>query len=137
MLYGMYGANRARQAAGKPAPISDPFASQRQQYQEQLSRLSSDPSYLTQLPGYKAGLEATRRASAAGGYNMSGNELAALQDYGGKTFQNESNRLAHLAGADINPMVAGRSPLDGEIASADLVSRSLATLGYTARGMGY
>lgn len=127
---GLYSASRAGKTPS-PAPVYDPFAGQRGQYQQQLSRLSTDPNYLTELPGYKAGIEATRRGMAAGGYNISGNEEAALFQYGGNVYNQEATRLANLAGANIGPMVSGASP--SNVAQADLVSRSLASLGYAAR----
>lgn len=130
---GLYSAGRAGKTPS-PAPVYDPFAGQRAQYQQQLSRLSADPNYLTELPGYKAGLEATRRGMAAGGYNLSGNEEAALFQYGGNIYNQEATRLANLAGANVGPMVSGASP--SNVAQAELVSRSLASLGYAAKSLG-
>ena len=110
----------------RPA-VYDPFAGQRGQYQEQLSRLASDPSYITQLPGYQAGLQAIERSMAANGYLGSGNMMLALQDYGGKAYSDEFARLSSLAGAGISPM-----PDNSRAQGLEMLSRGLASIGFGA-----
>lgn len=137
-VMGLKGASDIRGAAGQTpamAPIYDPFASQRGQYQQQLSALASNPSRIFDMPGYKAGEQALMRQLAAGGFLGSGNMMTALRDYGTKSYGEEFNRLAGLAGANIGPMVAGSAPnpYAGAVAANDATSKALASLGYLAR----
>lgn len=111
---GVYGLNLARQLRDR----SDPFAKYRGGYGERLAALEANPNSITTLPGYEAGLEATRRAAAAGGYAGSGNELAALAKYGGDFFNQTAQRYAGLAGA-------GQSPGAGDAQAALLASGAL------------
>lgn len=87
--------------------IADPWASQRGQYQTQLSSLMKDPSSFLQSDLFKAstaaGLEGVNRSAAAGGMLKSGNRLQALMDYGQKNapenFFRMSDLLSGLGGA--------------------------------------
>lgn len=102
--------------AGGAAAAADPFASQRAQYQKQLSDLMTNPSSITSDPGYqfqlKQGLDAVNGAMAQGGYLNSGNRLTALQQEGqnfaSTSLQNKELFLAQLAGANVgSPGEAG------------------------------
>ena len=115
-IYGLGLANDLRKR-------SDPFAKYRGAYGEQLAALEANPSSITTRPGYQAGLTAVQRGSAAGGYNGSGNEIAALAQYGGNFYNQEVGRLAGLAGA-------GTQPGNGGYPAAMLAGQSLASLGY-------
>ena len=87
---------------------ADPFASQRAQYQTQLSQMMqpgssfnpSDPSYAF---SFNQGLTALNRSNAASGMGASGNALAGATAYGNQQAQlgyaNQFTRLAELAGA--------------------------------------
>ncbi len=105
---GLFGMNQARKLGKLNA---DPFGPYRDQYAQQLAQLQADPSSITNIPGYKFGLDqgliGRQRALASGGYSGSGNELIGLeqyaQDYAGRYYSNEVARLAGLAGADIRP----------------------------------
>lgn len=87
--------------------IADPWASQRGQYQTQLSSLMKDPSSFLKSDLFKAstqaGLDAVNRSAAASGMLKSGNRLQALMDYGQKNapenFFRMSDLLAGLGGA--------------------------------------
>lgn len=103
-------------SAGAAASASDPFASQRPQYQQQLQQLMSG-QYLTTDPSYAfrfgEGVRAVDRQQAAMGNLMSGNRLTALTDYGqnmaATEYGNQFNRLAQLSGANIgSPASAGQ-----------------------------
>ena len=78
---------------------SDPFAKYRAGYGAQLAALEANPSSMTNLPGYQAGLQAIQRAGAAQGYTGSGNMAVSLAKYGGDFYNQQVNRLAGLAGA--------------------------------------
>jgi len=102
--------------ASGAAAAADPFASQRQQYQEQLSSLMKDPSSITSTPGYQfqlqQGLNAVNGQMASSGYLNSGNRLTALnqegQNFASTQLQNQELFLAQLAGANVgNPSAAG------------------------------
>jgi hypothetical protein len=100
------------------AAASDPFASQRGQYQTQLNNMMQpghamnvqDPSYAFR---YNQGLVGQERALAAGGMAGSGNAIAAGAMYGqgqaSNEYANQFSRLSQLAGANIgSPAAAGQ-----------------------------
>jgi hypothetical protein len=104
--------NTANQSAG----IADPFASQRPQYQGQLSALMADPSSIKNTPGYQfqfdQGMQALERVQAGQGAFHSGQtDTAAIQFGQGlaeTSFNNWENILATLSGATTgNPGTAG------------------------------
>lgn len=106
------GSSGAQQAAS----AADPFASQRGQYQQMLSKLINDPSSITSNPGYQFGLDQSNKAiegsAAANGMVNSGNVLQALstnsQNYAAQQLTNQELLLAQLAGANIgSPGEAG------------------------------
>lgn len=103
--------------ASNAAGAADPFAGQRGQYQDQLSKLMKDPSSITSDPGYQfqlqQGLAAVNGSMAAGGFLNSGNRATALekygQDYASTQLQNKELFLAQLAGANVgSPGTAGQ-----------------------------
>lgn len=116
---GLYGMSLARDAA----KASDPFAQYRGFYGEQLQQLEQNPSSITSRPGWRAGLEGMDRQMAARGYYGSGNMDAARTRYAGDFYQQESARLAQLAGA-------GQTPGAGQISAAQLTGQGLASIGY-------
>lgn len=80
---------------------------------KQLSSLLQDPSSISTRPGYQAGLEAVQRAMAAQGYTNSGNELAALQKYGGDFYNNAIAQLSVLSGANQSPSAGASVGISG------------------------
>ena len=116
---GIYGLMQSR----KMRKAMDPFSKYRAGYGKELAALEADPSRITSRPGWRAGNLAVQRGAAAGGYLGSGNEMLALQDFGGNFYNQEAQRLASLAGA-------GVAPGSGFAQSADLAGQSLASLGY-------
>lgn len=70
-------ASSLRDIAGRAAGMSDPFASQRPQYQTQFSNLTTTPSNFFEDPAVSDIInfsqDATARKLASQGYNMSGN----------------------------------------------------------------
>jgi hypothetical protein len=106
--------NSGAQAAANAA---DPFASQREQYQQQLFQLMSNPSSITSTPGYQFGLTQSQNAvegsAAANGMVNSGNVLNALstnaQGYAATQLNNQELLLAQLSGANVgSPGTAGQ-----------------------------
>lgn len=102
--------------SGGAASAADPFAGQRAQYQDQLSKLLADPTSITKDPGYQfqlqSGLDAVNGAMAQGGYLNSGNRLTALnqegQNFASTQLTNKELFLAQLAGANVgSPGEAG------------------------------
>lgn len=98
------------------AGLADPFASQRPQYQAQLSALMADPSSVTKMPGYQfnfdQGMQALERGQAAsgklGGGTASTEDIQYGQNYAMSSFNQWETILAHLAGGDIgNPGQGG------------------------------
>jgi len=127
---------------------ADPFAPQRQQYQQQLQsmmsgnyKMSSDPSYQYQLDQGSTNLS---RQMAAQHMQGSGAELAALQTYGQQTaaadFSNQYDRLAQLSGANIgSPAAAGQiiagqqnQQLQASSAFGNAVGGAVSNLGQSA-----
>ena len=110
-------AGTAGSNAQTAANAADPWGPQRGQYQTQLNAFMKDPSTIFQDPAYKAalnqGLEGTARIQGASGMGNSGNNLAALTQYG-DTFaynaeNNKFNQLSQLAGVNAgSPAAAGR-----------------------------
>jgi len=130
------GASGANANIGNLQNIADPFSSQRGQYQQQLSKLMSDPSTFYQSPVYKAmydqGLEAVNRTAAAKKMLGSGNRLADLVKYGqgaaAGQFFNQANLLAGLSGsAPGSPAGAASSMVAGQNAANqyDIQNRQL------------
>lgn len=108
------GGNSGAQSAANAA---DPFASQRGQYQTQLSNLINNPSSITSQPGYQFGLQQSQNAvegsAAANGMVNSGNVLNALstnaQGYAATQLNNQELLLAQLSGANVgSPGTAGQ-----------------------------
>lgn len=136
LLSGGIGLKRSRDAgkmAERAAAMENPFGPERAGYAAQLRQLMSDPSQLTKMPGYQAGLQAVERKMASQGYLGSGNMMTALQKYGGDAFTQEATRLARLAGADFGPG-GGSQLIVGNRDKTDLLSKALASLGIGVRG---
>lgn len=133
-LYGMYQSRQMSDLAAQYAKQADPFGPYRDQYAQQLSALSANPSLITSMPGYQAGLDAVQRSLAAQGYQGSGNMMAALQQYGQQAYQQEMSRLASLAGAGFAPSSGATIGLQGALGASDILGSSLYSLG---QGLGY
>lgn len=63
----------------------------------QLQNLMSDPSSVTEMPMYKAGLEAVQRTLGQQGLTGSGNAVLGLAEYGGNFYQQQLASLAAIA----------------------------------------
>lgn len=94
--------------------------------QAQLAALLKDPSSVTKLPGYEAGLEAVQRTGAAQGYTGSGNMMLALQKYGGDFYNSTLNTLNSLGQAGA-PIQQGY-----KMGSTELLGNALNNLSYGA-----
>ncbi len=130
-LYGLMKSSEMSKLAKTAMQTSNHFGPYRDQYAKQLSDLMANPSSISKTPGYMAGIDAVTRKLASQGYLGSGNMMASLQKYGGDFFNQETARLASLAGAQFQP--DSRAQLTGASVSADLASRALASLGFAAR----
>ncbi len=117
--YGLYDSYQQRQKE-KAAQA------QKQQYIDQMNRLSADPSAVTKLPGYQFGMDqgsqALNRQLAAQGLTGSGAQMQELQQFGqqyaGQYLSQEQQRLAGLAGMNFqapksNAMPQMNSSLNG------------------------
>ncbi|HEX6826390.1 MAG TPA: hypothetical protein VF077_08755 [Nitrospiraceae bacterium] len=114
--------------------MADPFAPYRKQYGERLAALERDPSSITGIPGYEAGLQAVRRSMNARGMSGSGNKLAALAKYGGDFYNQTLNRYATLAGGGVNPGQGAQYSALGDFSKYNLIRSGLGNFGY-AGGM--
>lgn len=134
-LYGLYQSSQLKKQAQKYAAAADPFGPYRSQYADQLSALTRDPSGITKMPGYEAGLQAVQRSMAAQGYNGSGNMMTALSKYGGDFYNNAVSQLSGLAGAGINPANGASIGLSGQAGGDNLALNSLGLIGKGLVGM--
>lgn len=114
--FGLYQANQLKQAS-KPSAIN-------QQAEAQLQALMADPSSVTKLPGYEAGLEAVQRGMAAGGFLGSGNMATALQKYGGDFYNNAIGQYASLS------QLGRGNEANYRMGSIQLAGQALNSLGY-------
>lgn len=130
-LYGLSQASQLQRTAQQAAQMQDPFGPYRSQYANQLSYLMANPTSVSSLPGYQAGLDAVMRSQAAGGYLGSGNMMAALQQYGGNFYQQQLQNLMGLSGAGFAPS-GGNVLMQGTGQAANLAGASLGSIGYGA-----
>lgn len=119
VLSGLYGLKLAGDAAEK----SDPFGPYRKGYADKLLALEANPGLIKSTPGFLSGQDAITRQMAAKGYLGSGNQAGALMRFSGDFYNNEANRLATLAGSNINPNQTYFN-------QAQLVGQSLSNIGY-------
>ena len=129
-LSGLYQMQQAKQMQ-REAQAADPMAPYRAQYAQQLAALQANPSSITGMPGYQAGLDAVQRSLAAQGYMGSGNMMAALQKYGGDFYQQQFNNLAGLA--NVSPQIG----LQGQQMAAQTAGNAMNRLGYSTAMMGW
>ena len=94
-LYSIYAGQQMRQAGQQ----QDPMAPYRAQYAAQLNNLTSNPSSITSMPGYQAGLTAVQRGQAASGTLSSGAGVAGLSAYGNNFYNQQVQQLSGLAQA--------------------------------------
>lgn len=127
---GLLGAAGLMQAGQRAQQQADPFGPYRKQYADQLAALQADPSSVTKLPGYQAGIEAIKRSMAAQGFTGSGNMLGALAKYGGDFYNQAVNMYSGLAGAQFNPASGAQLGLQGTSMGLSLAGQSLNRLGY-------
>ena len=124
----MGGPSSSSQAA---ASAADPFASQRSQYQTQLSQLMANPSSVTSTPGYQfnmqQGLNSVQAGNAAKGIGTSGANAAAEETFASglanSTYQQDVSNLSILSGATTgSPAAAGTAITAGNAATAAGIS---------------
>lgn len=129
LIASLYGRNQSQSNLESAMNRQDPFGPYRPEYASKLSSLVSDPSQLTSLPGYQAGLQAVQRSMGAQGYQGSGNMMTALADYGGKFYNDAVTQYSSLAGANVNPGNMGMTALAGGAQDNQLLNQALAKLG--------
>jgi len=103
--------------------IADPFASQREQYQNQLSTLMADPSKIADTGAYKwafdQGKQGVERSLAAKGMGDSGNALTELTKYGQGMASQQFNNLASMLGGFSGAAPGSPAAAAGTIASTE------------------
>jgi hypothetical protein len=137
--------NKGGPANQGAAAAADPFASQRPQYQQQLSSLMADPSSVSKLPGYQfqldQGVQAVDRAAGAKGMLGSGNRLAELMHYGqglaSDFYGKQVSTLSQLSGANIGSPAAAAGIIGQQQGAAAAGGAQLGSLiGQNAGAMG-
>ena len=106
---GTLGMLQAGSTGKAAASASDPFASQRPQYQAQLSQLMANPNaVMPTMPGYQSGLQATERADAAMGFAGGGRAATDIANFNSNFYNQQVGTLSGLAGANVgSPAAAG------------------------------
>lgn len=131
--------NEALSRGYEAANLSDPFASQRPQYQTQLATLLSNPGQIETSPFYKylqsTQMESVKASNAARGFTNSGRGLMALQDRAAgvatQAYFPQAQLLSLLAGANTgSPAAAGSAFARGSERSQDYGQQSLAQRNY-------
>ncbi len=119
-LYGAHVAQGNANALQQLVNQTNAFGPYRAGAAAQLNNLLQNPSSVTSLPGYQAGIEAINRDAAAKGYFGSGNQEGALALYGNQVYNQQLGQLANLSGATFNPASligglnsAGQSAMSG------------------------
>lgn len=130
--YGLFQSKKLKDQMAQLAQQADPQAPYRAGYASKLNGLVNDPSSITSMPGYQAGLQAVQRSMGAQGYQGSGNMMAALQKYGGDFYNNQVSQLNGLAGG--SPSQAAQLGYQGAVDSTNLVGQSLNKIAYGAMG---
>ena len=139
MMQGIDMNRRGRSISSMVDSIGDPYAGIRAQAAQRLNALASDPSgTLSNLPGYKAGLDAITRQRAAMGQLGSGNLATALLDYGGNIYNQE--RAAALNQLGMGDPYAGlkmkMAAMNAGSAGNSNIMNGLATIGFGLNRMG-
>lgn len=129
-IYGLMQGNDLKKRAQLLAQQADPFGQYRSGYAQQLQSLMANPSSITQIPGYQAGLQAVERRGAAQGWNGSGNMMDALANYGGNFYNQQIQNLMGLSGSNFNPASAASIGLQGSQAGASIGMQGLNRVGY-------
>jgi len=104
------------------------------EYAAMLNNLMKNPSSITSMPGYQAGMDAVERSMAAQGYQGSGNMAAALQAYGGNFFNQQVQQLQQLTSSGAASTAAA---LQGMTSGNNAASSALGALGYGIKGLGF
>jgi hypothetical protein len=126
------GLSQASSLAGK-ANATDPFASYRPQFAQQLQALMANPNSVTSLPGYQFGMDQAlgglTKNLASQGLTGSGTAAKAISDtgasYAGSFFQQQLQNLMGLSGANMNNAA---TKLDGNVSASILQNQSLNNL---------
>ena len=137
--YGLYTGQQMMNLSKNQAKNADPFGPNRAQYGAQLNALMQNPNLVTNIPGYKFGLEqgeqGVSRLAAQQGLNLTPQQALEIkkydQQYASQQFQSYEQMLANLAGANIQP-TSGATALAGSVAGAQLTGSGLGTLGSMA-----
>lgn len=116
--YGLYQSNQLKKAS-QPSAIN-------KQAEAQLAALMTDPSSITSMPGYEAGLEAVQRGMASQGFLGSGNMATALQKYGGDFYNQALGQYSGLS------QLGRGNEATYRMGGIELAGQALNSLGYGA-----
>jgi hypothetical protein len=135
-----YNASQSTGLSNQASGQSGAIFGEQQGYAQMLSKLMADPSSVSSLPGYQfqfgQGADAVQREMGASGYLKSGNEAAALTQYGQGFAQNYFNsyeqQLAQLSGltAASSPSQATGVAVGAQANSANQISSLTGQLGF-------
>jgi len=139
-----YEASQATSVQNTQLGMQQAIFGEQQGYEQQLAQLIANPSSVTSLPGYQfqlqQGSDTVAREMAASGFLGSGNEAAALTQYGQGYAQNfylaQANLLAQLAGmGPSSAQGAGANAVGAQANTASQMNNMLTQMGAMA-GMG-
>lgn len=125
---------------GHQQQMGDTVFGEQQNYAQQLQALIANPSSVTSLPGYAfnldQGSQTVARQMASSGFSGSGNEAAALTQYGQGYAMNTFNQYAGLLGSlaglssPVNPTQALNGASSANNSAFNQWGGALASLGY-------
>lgn len=139
----LFGGGKASSGAQQGAAAADPFASQRPQYQQQLSDLMSGKTPFSETAGAKAatetGMDEMSAKLATRGLSNSGAEKAALTKYAtgiaGQDYTQQMSQLMAMAGVGAGaPGTAGGIMANSADASQTAMDTFGGTIGKAVTG---
>jgi len=142
---GLYEANQSASIQRAALGIAQGQFNNQQYYNSQLMQLMANPSSFANNPAYSfataQGEDAVARETAAGGFNNSGNQAAALQAYGqGAAYSGlygQESLLAGISGLGFNPAAATGVASNAQGQTFNELGSVLASLGYSAQTNNY
>ena len=136
----LYALDQFKDLINKAQEQADPFASQRPQYQQMLSQMTTDPNFVKNSPVFQnimnPAIKETQAAMSARGYNNSGNMLEEINKRGveeaSKFYLPMMNQIGGFAGAGFGPGQSGTIGAQGAFGQTNQLKDIFGDLGLGA-----
>lgn len=137
-VFNLINSRRSQQQTRDAANRADTWGEDGRQFaKEQLLKLMQDPSSIENTPGYKfaqsQGEQGINRAAAGKGYFRSPNMLFDLSQFNQglatKTWNDEWNKYAKMAGIEFNPSAAANIEMNGNQQSNNMRAAGISQIG--------